>query len=336
MKAYQNKDGSWYVRVYDKNTGKKSTVKGATKKEAIRAAGVWYAQTKPTTSITFGEALDQYISDRSASVSPSTYREYRRMQEKCFDDIASIPIENITSAVMQKFINDVASTPIVHWRGKVTGRTRSAKTVANIWGLASGVLSVYAEDRRFKVRLPKNSTPEPKMPSEDDVERLVNYLRDRDDPMYLPVLLALFVPCRRSEICALTTDDLDGNVLYIHSALVKDEKDQLVNKGTKSQRGTRRVLLPGFVADEIRKKDGKITELTPDAITCAFKRIRRKVGIQCRFHDLRHWADSYLHRMGLSDMEITSRAGHSPRVFRGVYLHPIGEDRAAEIFENFR
>lgn len=340
MKAYQNKNGTWYVRVYDKHSGKKETVTGATQKEAIRAANAWYVMHRDTSSITFGEALEQYISDRSASVSPSTIAGYRRMQKNHFDQLAPIPIDNITSAVLQKFLNDIAAEPIPSRKkkkGEDAPRYRSAKTIHNIWGLASGVLNVYAEDRRFRVRLPQKNTPEPGMPSEDVVRSLVDYLREKDDPLYLPVLLALFVPCRRSEICNLTRDDLDdNNVLYIHSAVVLDENQRWVEKGTKSRRGTRHVLLPDFVADEIRRHDGKLTDLTPDQITMAFRYVRKKFDLPCSFHGLRHWSDSYLHRMGLSDKEITARAGHSPRVFRGIYLHSVGEDRAAEIFENFR
>lgn len=341
MKAYQNKDGSWYVRVYDKNTGKKSTVAGSTQKEAIRNANAWYVQHRTQASLTFGEALEQYISDRSASVSPSTIAGYRRMQKNHFDPIAPIPIDNITSAIMQKFINDIAAEPVKSRKKNRSEddapRYRSAKTIHNIWALASGVLNVYAEDRRFRVRLPQKNTPEPEMPSEDDVKRLVDYLREKEDPLYLPVLLALFVPCRRSEICNLTRKDLDDDdVLFIHSAVVLNEQNEWVEKGTKSRRGTRRVVLPKFVAEEIRQRDGKLTDMTPDEITMAFRYVRRKLGLPCSFHGLRHWSDSYLHRMGLSDMEITSRAGHSSRVFRGVYLHSVGDDRAAKIFENFR
>lgn len=341
MKAYQNKDGSWYVRVYDKNTGKKSTVTGKTEKEVGRLASAWYVQKRRPSALTFGDVLDKYISDRSQILSPSTYREYRRCQARDFDEILPIPIDNITSEVLQTWVNHLMLIPIPSRRKRpdpnAEKKYRSPKSIANIYRLATGALSVYT-DRRFRVLIPERYLPEPKMPSEDDVVRLVTYLRDNKDEMYLPVLLALFVPCRRSEICALTSEDLEGNILHIRAAVVQDSEKNWVCKQTKTRRGTRDVAVPSFLAREIRKKKGKLTDMTPNMITSRFPHIAKKVGISCSFHGLRHWSDSFLHKKGLSDQEITSRAGHSAQVFRGTYLHSVGKDRAVKAFEslNFR
>ena len=336
MKAYQNKDGSWYVRVYDKNTKKKAVVTGATEKAAIRAGNAWYESHKNDTGITFGQALDRYISTRSAVVSPSTYREYVRMQRNDFDELKDVPIDRITSEVLQRFINNTAMRPIQSRKKDpdpdAPVKYRSGKTIRNIYGLATGVLSTFS-DRRFRVTLPISYAPEPSMPSEDDVVRLVAYLKREKPEMYLPVLLALFVPCRRSEICALTSDDLDGNVLTIRAAVVQDKNKQWVTKQTKSRRGMRSVEIPAFVAKEIRKKHGKLTDLNPNTISSRWPHIARHVGMTCSFHGLRHWSDSYLHKKGLSDMEITARAGHSSQVMRNNYLHVVGKDRAVAAFD---
>lgn len=304
-------------------------------------ASAWYVQHRDVPALTFGQALDRYITDRSQVLSPATYREYRRSQARDFDELLPIPVANITSAVLQRWVNHLMLVPVPSRRSHPDPdepvRCRSAKTVANIYRMATGALSLYT-DRRFRVHLPERYVPEPKLPSEDDVVRLLAYLKDKDDPMYLPVLLALFVPCRRSEICALTTDDLDGSVLHIKAAVVQDHEKQWVGKQTKTRRGTRSVEIPAFVAEEIKKKDGKITDLMPNMITSRWPHVARHVGITCRFHDLRHWADSFLHKQGLSDQEITARAGHSPQVFRGTYLHSVGKDRAVAAFDslNFR
>lgn len=335
MKAYQNKDGSWYVRVYDKNTKKKETVAGASEREALRKAGAWYESHKNTTGITFGQALDRYISSRSAVISPATYREYLRMQKNDFDELKDVPVDNITSEVMQRFINNTAMRPVKSRKKNPSPddpvKYRSAKTIKNIYGLAIGVMSTFS-DRRMRVTLPIVYTPEHSMPSESDVVRLMAYLKNEQPEMYLPVLLALFVPCRRSEICALTSEDLEGNILHIRAAVVQDSEKNWVVKKAKSRRGMRSVELPAFIADEIRKKDGKITDLNPNMISSRWPHIARRVGLNCTLHDLRHWSDSYLHKMGLSDIEITARAGHSPQVMRNNYLHVVGKDRAVAAF----
>ena len=57
--------------------------------------------------------------------------------------------------------------------------------------------------------------------------------------MEIPVLLAAFGPMRRSEICALTSDQIDGNIVHVDRAIVLNENYQWVIKKPKSYAGDR-------------------------------------------------------------------------------------------------
>lgn len=72
---------------------------------------------------------------------------------------------------------------------------------------------------------------------------------------------------RRSEICALTLDDIDEDIVHINKAMVQDEKREWVIKTTKTTAGTRELIIPAEIADKIREQGyvykghpGKITE----------------------------------------------------------------------------
>ncbi|MGN0131496.1 MAG: hypothetical protein ACI4AA_03545 [Lachnospiraceae bacterium] len=54
--------------------------------------------------------------------------------------------------------------------------------------------------------------------------------------MTIDVCLAAYGTLRRSEICALTSNDIDykNNVIHIHSALVMNDKKEFVEKTTKT------------------------------------------------------------------------------------------------------
>ena len=41
--------------------------------------------------------------------------------------------------------------------------------------------------------------------------------------MEIPILLAAFGPIRRSEICALDSDHINGNIVHVEYAMVQNE-----------------------------------------------------------------------------------------------------------------
>lgn len=49
---------------------------------------------------------------------------------------------------------------------------------------------------------------------------------------------------RRSEICALTLDDIEGDALHIRKAIVLNENNEWVIKTTKTTEGTRDIVIP--------------------------------------------------------------------------------------------
>lgn len=142
--------------------------------------------------------------------------------------------------------------------------------------------------------------------------------------MELAVYLAAFGTLRRSEICALTADDVKGKVISINKAMVNKGKSEWVVKTTKTVSSTRFIEMPVFVIEKL-PTSGRIVTISPDQITSRFERAFLKLNIPgFRFHDLRHYAASIMHAIGVPDQYIMQRGGWgSDRTLKAIYRGTI-------------
>lgn len=154
----------------------------------------------------------------------------------------------------------------------------------------------------------------------------------RGTRLEIPVLLAAIVPARRSEICGLSLDDLHGDILRIHRAVVYDRNNRpILKEYPKTDKSNREVLLPSYVADLIRER-GVICDYTPGALSRAFTYLLQKNGMEhCRLHDLRHAFVSIAHAQRMPDAYIQERGGWSTDyVMKHVYRHTFDDVRIRE------
>ena len=142
--------------------------------------------------------------------------------------------------------------------------------------------------------------------------------------MELAVYLAAFGTLRRSEVCGLDAGDIDGNTITIQRAMVDKGKDEWVIKTTKTVSSTRTVEMPQFVIDKC-PKEGRIVNLNPDQVTHRFMRALRRLDVpKFRFHDLRHYAASIMHAIGVPDQYIMQRGGwSSDKTLKAIYRGTI-------------
>ena len=107
--------------------------------------------------------------------------------------------------------------------------------------------------------------------------------------LYVAILLASIGTLRRSEVCGLYADDIQGNTVHVHQTMVKNQNYKWVLKSVaKNSTSDRYVEYPDKVIKEL-PVSGKICNLNPDMITHDFGRTIKKLGLpHFRFHDLRH------------------------------------------------
>ena len=131
---------------------------------------------------------------------------------------------------------------------------------------------------------------------------LYTCLKAGREDIYLIVLTALRTGLRRSEILSLNWKDID-----------LDEKLITVHKTKNGYH--RAVPITNDLHQEFSKfeklKEGRVFELSANAVRLAFERIRKKADlVNIRFHDLRHEAISNFFEMGLTVPEVAMISGH--------------------------
>ena len=298
-------------RIYKSFTCDDPSAKGKRRCEA--EAAKWADEKENATSvlnITFGEAIDRYIEARESVLSPRTTAEYKRIRKKYVPSLMGIKISLITQENIQKAIN-------------LESQSHSPKTVRNIHGLVSAVMRKYRPNFAVSTSLPKKIRPDLYIPSDDEIKRLLDAVEGTD--MELPVLLAAFGPMRRGEISALEASDISGNVVHVHKNMVISEDKEWIIKAPKSYAGDRYIEYPDHVAKKWERKDGRIVELSPNAITRKFERLLKRTGLpHFRFHDLRHYSASIQHAMGIPDSYIMQRGGwETDGTLKAVYRHAL-------------
>lgn len=313
MKIEKLPSGSYRIRkMYKGNTYTVVFDYKPTQKEAMRtmAAELDKVHEKSET-MTFGVAAQKYIDSKKNVLSPSTIRGYSGIIRQISDVFLGSNIYDITALDVQSEINRMAENC-------------SPKTVRNHHGFISAVLGAFRPDMKLNTTLPQKLKTDPYIPSDDDVRRILEYANGTE--FEIPIILACY-GMRRSEICALTLDDLSGDILSITKAKVQNENLEWVIKTTKTTASTREIVIPLEVADKIRKK-GYVYKGYPGEITKFLTATQKKLGIPLfSVHKLRHYFASKLSAMNIPEEDIMRFGGwETDYVMKGVYRHAM-EDK---------
>lgn len=308
--------GRWYVQVMVDGHRRGQTFD--TEKEAVYwAAGIKTrakeAEKSPL-SLTVATAVDRYIESKDAVLSPSTIKGYRQVKDNLMDGIALVKLGDLTQEKVQRWVNSLA-------------REKSPKTVSNAHGLLSAVLKEYRPSMALRTTLPQKIKPDIQIPSEAELRAIL--AAAKGTKYELPIVLAVWLGLRQSEILGLTWDCVDGDTLHIRRAIVMGE-DGPVEKGTKTYSGTRALHLPEYLKrllEAAPRRGDHIVRMSGKAIYSGFSRICEKAGVpHYRFHDLRHANASIMLASGIPDKYSMKRMGHATNnMLKTTYQHIIKE-----------
>ena len=321
MKPRKLPSGSWNVRIMC--NGKSYSFTDPDKHRCIRRASEFAEMChEDIDNPRLADCLEKYVADRADSLSPSTIRGYNsivRAIRTRFEQVGNKRIMSLTDRDIQSVIKGI----------------RAPKTQRNYVNLIQS-----ATGRKFSVKFRNKQSKEIAVPSELEVQGLINIFRRTE--MEIPVMLGAYAGLRRGEICALTIQDLDGDMLHINKDMVLDDDGMWITKDPKTPSSNRTVLLPAHVADRIRQK-GYVTHLTPNNITKRFIKRQQTLGIEPHytFHSLRHFFASYLHAQSIPDAYVLRAGGWStPHVMQKVYRHALDDihlemsQKAVSAFQN--
>lgn len=318
--------GNWRIQIMV--DGKRYSITDPDPKVVKQKAKELYAglQFEKRIPLTLGKAFDQYIEAKDSVLSPATIRGYKKIRKNYLQPLMKENITDLTQETVQKAVNADFK------------RGASSKSVRNAHGLLSAVLKEYRPNFVLRTTLPQKEPHEISILTEDELKTI--YHVSEGTKYHLPIVLASWLGLRMSEIRGLKFSDIIGDRIHIQRAIVEGD-DGPAEKLTKSLAGDRWIKCPKEIKtliDQQPHTSEYVVPLTQAAIYKGFIRLCEKANITpCRFHDLRHFAASEAHSLGVPDKYAMKRMGHkTDNMLKTVYQHTMieKEDSFADIIDS--
>ena len=292
-------DGKLYTRTFDHKPNQSECEK------AIASC----LKNRPTLSIngTVRQCVAGYMESKSNVLSPSTIKGYTSITKQIDDRFMDMKMSDLTLPILQNEINRYAES-------------HSAKSTLNYSGFLTAVARFVGLDIQSPT-LPTKERSQAYIPSKNDIKRIVDYFKDTE---YEAAILLSIYGLRRSELMALTLDDLSGNILTINKAKVEATEGKWITKTTKTTDSTREVIISDHLADLIRNQ-GFIYNRSVGYLRDLLYKAQSDLNIpHFPLHMMRHFFASYMHDQGYSDKQIMSAGGwKTNQVMKSVYQHAL-------------
>ncbi len=316
-KAKQLPSGSWHIYLAAEKQPITEATKDLCEAKAMAFRAGFIEKQKKLPALTWSKAIDQYIADRSESLSPETRRGYRVIQRNRFQGIMQKPM----------------SAP-VNWQAEINTALSSLsdKSVKNAWGLMTVIMRVN------EIPVPRVLFPVPKKNEREflDPQQIIAFCETaKGDTCEMAMLLGLH-SLRMSEIRALhfpDSFDMKNGSIFVSGAVVRDENNKEVFKQrNKTRQSTRTVpiMIPRLKELlEAQSKDGYIVTQANSTINRHIRAIAEKEGLpNITEHCLRHSFASLGYHLRLSEIEVMSMGGWSDSsTVHDIYLHLAQRDR---------
>lgn len=292
---------------------------------AIKAGIIKRDENSTPERITLHDAVTRYIEDRREVLSPSTVRSYKETQRNRIQGLLQKRVADITEADIQIAISAEAKAG------------HSAKTIKNDISLAVAVLSQYKQINTKRLKYPQRIKKEHAYLETGEIVKLISGCEG--SKAEIPILLALWLGLRRSEILGLCWDaiDLKGRTIAVKRALVRDENGVFAIKEYTKNESSQRVLdLPAYIAGKLAdypgEREGRVFKTNDTSfIYDELQKICAREGITFPgVHGLRHTNASVMLSLGIIDRYAMARGGWATdQTMKNVYQHLFAADQKA-------
>lgn len=306
MKIRKLPSGSYTTQI--QINGKRKSITAKTKTEVRRMAAEYRLTSSAAPSSPLGVLIDNYISSKRNVLSPSTVERYERIRGRYFQRLMNVPADQITPERLQAEVNLMSAE-------------YAPKTVRNGYGLISSTLKAHGI--HYDITLPKKKVMEYHLPIESQVWLMIDAASEN---LRTAILLAAFCSLRRSEIVALESSDIKKDIIHVHRAGVYGPDGFVIKELPKTDASDRYIKAPDVVLDCLSGKTGRVCPVKPSAITASFIHLRDRLGLSCRFHDLRHFYASLQHAIGTKDQYIQKWGGwKSDYTLKMIYRNTLDD-----------
>lgn len=290
------------------------------------------------------EVAERFLSGLVGTVESRTVQGYaQHWRTHLAPAFGARPLEQVTSPMVQDFVSALA-------------RERSPATTRHAHRVLSLILDQAVAERRIAVN-PAHGVRLPSLPqSRGDHVLTVNQVEELAGAVLhhgTLVRLAAYCGLRWGEVAALQVGDVDlsSRRLRVQRAQV-EVSGRVEVKPPKSRYGRRRVPIPLRLLDDMRdvvagRAASELLFTSPDGGRLrasnwkrwvAWSQAVESVGVDIRFHDLRHTCASLLIQAGATPVEVQRILGHStPATTLNLYTHllPDALDGAAARLDDY-
>jgi integrase len=263
------------------------------------------------------EALERYANE----VLPTKRSEQsdKSRMKTLLETFGDYRLSSLTSSQVAKFRDErlkvVGPQSVIH---EINLLNRVLKAATMDWGIAlPGGLPTT------QVRKPVKPRGRERRVTTEEIDKILE--SSESSELRTIVTLAVETGMRRSEMAALTWDEIDLKKQTAHLPKTKTDTPRTVPLSRTAVKSLR-AFGP--------KRDGRVFALQAESMSQAFERAceKHRANIHgVRFHDLRHEATSRLFEKGLNVMEVASITGHKTLDMLKRYTHLRAEDLAKKL-----
>ena len=269
---------------------------------AIQSGLIEKQQAPAQKALSLHDAIEEYMNVKGSALSPSTVRGYCTIQRNRFQSIMQKNIYKLTKRDIQLAVNEDL-------------KSVSPKTVHNSYGLIRPVLKKYGIDVSG-VDLPQCIKPNKKYMQPEEISKFLVAIQG--DTCEVPILMAICLGLRRSEIIGLCGDCVDtkNSTITIRRTVVPDKDGRMVLKtGAKNVSSQRTVSCPTFIMDKLipmipTNPTAPIFPVHPSTLLKHVHRACAAAGItDTCIHGLRHTNAAVMNFLEIDDAHAMQRGG---------------------------
>ena len=280
--------------------------------------------------VTLNDAIIRYIQAGEGTLSPTTIRGYETIRKHRFQGLMGRDVYTITRLDVLNAVSEET-------------KRVSPKTVKNAYGILTAVLKDYGVDVS-RVKLPQTVKKKKTYLTVDEVVKLIDCAAG--DSCELPIVMAVWLGMRRSEICGLYWDcvDFEHKRVEVRRVMVPDKNNKWVIKDCPKNEGSQRIIgCPDYIMERLRAmykgQKGRVFRWHPETVRKHVHAICKRACItDTTVHGLRHANAALMIKLNVVDQYAMARNGWSSNyTFKQIYgyVFPDGAQETDDIINTF-
>jgi integrase len=347
--------GVWRLRVVDRyDDGKphqlSRTVQG-TKRQAQSALAAFVSEAESgvaatSGALTFGQYLEQlWLPHVAATREPLTTKGHtERAHKHIRPALGHLRLDKLRTVDIDRALREWEDKGLKPSTVNGIAQTVSAALEQAVkWGL-------IARNPAKLATKPRKDQRKSTLPTLQQVVKLVETAEHDDPTLGTAIVLAAVTGLRRGELVGLRWSDIDPDEMTLHVTRAVKRVPGRTFVGPPKTHQERALALDPSTIDLLQAHRDRQNLIgasrdddyllvwplgtrpaNPESLTSRFAALSKRVGVDCRFHDLRHLVATHLLRAGTDVATVARRLGHSsPHVTLTVYAQALADaDRQA-------